>query len=374
MRCRPGIFISLLALWFTGSVRAQVPVVTQTNFTFRVMAANITTGNNQRYETPGLNIFKGLKPDVVAVQEFNYASATTNGINTTNAFREMIDDAFGTNFVYFRESASGYSIPNGIISRWPILTNGSWDDVRVPDRGFAWACIDLPGADDLYVVSVHLHSSGGAFSRAIEATNLTALIQSSFPAGAFIVVAGDLNTDSRSELALTQFKTFLSDAAIPHDGTIAADPDTNLSRGKPYDYVLPSFTLDSNRVATVIGSRTHANGLVFDSRVYTPLSEVSPVVSTDSSAVNMQHMAVVKDFRLSATMTNFITVPRPVLTLMTTNIIRWAGVSNLTYSVQGATNLNNWLPLGTATSTTTNFSFTNTQPATARRFYRVTWP
>ena len=96
--------------------------------------------------------------------------------------------------------------------------------------------------------------------------------------------------------------------------------------------------------------------------------------TTDSSAVNMQHMAVVKDFRLSATMTNFITVPRPVLTLMTTNIIRWAGVSNLTYTVQGATNLNNWLPLGTATSTTTNFSFTNTQPVTARRFYRVTWP
>jgi len=35
---------------------------------------------------------------------------------------------------------------------------------------------------------------------------------------------------------------------------------------------------------------------VFDSRVYTPLSDVAPVLSTDSAATNMQHMAVVRDF------------------------------------------------------------------------------
>lgn len=45
-----------------------------------------------------------------------------------------------------------------------------------------------------------------------------------------------------------------------------------------------------------IGSNSHTNGLVFDSRVYTPLSAVSPVLSTDSGASNMQHMAIVKDF------------------------------------------------------------------------------
>jgi hypothetical protein len=48
--------------------------VTQTNITVRVMSANLSSGNNQRYETPGLNIFKGLNPDIVAIQEFNYAS------------------------------------------------------------------------------------------------------------------------------------------------------------------------------------------------------------------------------------------------------------------------------------------------------------
>src|SRR5579859_7362144 len=75
----------------------------QSNVVVRVVGANISSGNNQSYLTPGLDIFQGLKPDIVAIQEFNYASMTTNGVNTPAAFREMINTAFGTNFVYFRE-------------------------------------------------------------------------------------------------------------------------------------------------------------------------------------------------------------------------------------------------------------------------------
>jgi len=41
---------------------------------------------------------------------------------------------------------------------------------------------------------------------------------------------------------------------------------------------------------------TYAEGLVFDSRVFTPLSAVSPVQSGDSGASSMQHMAVIRDF------------------------------------------------------------------------------
>src|SRR5437773_11939621 len=87
----------------------------QSNVVVRVMAANLTD-NSQTYGTPQLNILKGLKPDVVAIQEFDYASMTTNGVNTAAAFREMIDNTFATDFVYFRETitASG-PIPNGII-------------------------------------------------------------------------------------------------------------------------------------------------------------------------------------------------------------------------------------------------------------------
>src|SRR6185436_10722001 len=101
------------ALCFSSALFAQVPVVTLTNTTVRVMAANLSSGNNQRYEPPGLNILKGLKPDVVAMQEFNCSNSF--GINTPAAIRSMIDDTFGTNFVYYREPFTGNGdIPNGI--------------------------------------------------------------------------------------------------------------------------------------------------------------------------------------------------------------------------------------------------------------------
>lgn len=359
-------------LLFADSASAEVPVVTTTNTTLRVMAANITTGNNQRYEGPGMRIFRALQPDVIAVQEFNYASPNGAGISTPAAIREMVDSAFGTNFFYYREAGSGYFIPNGIISRWPILTNGTWDDAQVPDRGFAWARIDIPGTNDLYVVSVHLHSGGGSSSRAAEATNLRALIQASFPSNAFIVVAGDFNTDTRSETALNTFRTFLSDAAIPTDQ--AGDPDTNLSRAKPYDYVLSSFNLASNQTTTVVGTNRFANGLVFDSRVRPLLFDPSVVFTNDSSAVNMQHMAVVKDFRISYSVTNHVTVPAPSLTLIAPHVIHWTGVNGLTYTVQTNFTLGNWAIAGTATSVSTNFWFTNSASMSDVNFFRVVYP
>lgn len=49
---------------------------------------------------------------------------------------------------------------------------------------------------------------------------------------------------------------------------------------------------------TVIGANSFPNGLVFDSRVYTPIDDVAPCLATDSAATNMQHMAIVKDFSL----------------------------------------------------------------------------
>src|ERR1035438_5241802 len=107
--------ISILATvcWFLNSGHAQ------SNVNVRVMAANLN-GNTQSYQPFALRILQGLKPDVVAIQEFNYSN------NAAADFRVMIDAAFGTNFVYYREphTASG-DIPNGIISRWPIVNSGS---------------------------------------------------------------------------------------------------------------------------------------------------------------------------------------------------------------------------------------------------------
>lgn len=160
----------------------------------RVMAANLN-GNTQSYQPFALRILQGLKPDVVCIQEFNY------GGNTATDFRSMLDTCLGTNYVYYREPFNaGGDIPNGVISRYPILAAGSWADTvqSQPNRGFAWAQIQVPGTNTLYVVSVHLLTSSAA-NRGAEAANLQTLIQANFPSNAWVVVAGDFNTDSRTE-------------------------------------------------------------------------------------------------------------------------------------------------------------------------------
>jgi len=271
-----------------------------TNVNLRVMSANLN-GNQQSYQPFALRIFQGVKPDVVAIQEFNYTSTNGLGINTPAAFREMLDAAFGTNFTYMRETGS-YNIPNGVISRYPIIASGQWEDSLVNDRGFAWAQIDLPGSNDLYVVSIHLYSSGTAADRNAEAMTIKTQIQNNFPAEAWVVVAGDFNTSSRSEAAISTFSTFLSDSPIPTDAEAGGDADTNDPRNKPYDYVLPSFSMTNALTNVVFASHSFSNGLVFDSRVYSPLSDVSPVLVGDSS--NAQHMAVLKDFTVGEAVSN----------------------------------------------------------------------
>jgi len=367
---RVGSGVLLGALFLSSQALAQ------SNVTIRVMAANLTSGSNQRYETPGLNIFKGLKPDIVAIQEFNYASTGGAGINTPAAFRELLNTAFGTNFVYYRES--GYSIPNGIISRYPMLASGSWvdSDTGVNDRGFAWARVDVPGTNDLYVVSVHLKASNSGSDvsrRATEAAELKALISTNFPAGAWIIVAGDFNIYSEGEATVATLSTFLSDRPVPAD--LNGGTNTNQGRTERYDRVLVSFSLTNTLVPMVMPSHTLPNGLVFVSTNYVPLTDFLPVQFGDSTVSGMQHMAVIKDFRITLPVTNPI-VPAPLLVMSPEGVIRWNGVGNVTYTVQAKTNLYspNWLTLGTATSTTTSFSFTNSSAGGAQTFYRVIYP
>ncbi len=354
----------LLASTFAAfQIQAQSPALTQTNTTVRIMAANLN-GGVQSVQPFAIRIFQGLKPDVVAIQEFNYTSTNGLGVNTPTAFRELLDATFGTNFVYYRET--GYNIPNGIISRYPILASGSWDDTLVPDRGFAWAQLDLPGTNDLYVVSVHLYSGGTTTDRNTEATSVKNLVVANFPANAWVIVAGDFNTDSRSEPAVTTFKTFLSDSPIPTDAESGGDADTNEPRNKPYDYVLPSFSLASTLTNAVFPSHVFPNGLVFDSRVYTPLTDVAPVQSTDSA--QPQHMAVVKDFLIPYTITNAPT-DIPTIGIPPQSQKQEPG-SNATFTVvaSGAPTLTyQWRFNGGALDSATNSAYTrtNVQPPDA---------
>lgn len=253
----------------------------------RLMAANISSGNKQSYDPgEGVRIFQGIKPDVVMIQEFNYRS------NSSSDIRSFVDSTFDSSFAYYREG--GAQIPNGVISRYPIVESGEWDDGQVSNRDFAWARIDLPGPVDLWAVSVHFLTSGSA-KRKAEASELVSYIASKVPAGDYLVIAGDFNTDNRSEAALgTLAGTVVTSGPYPTDST--GNGNTNASRAKPYDWVLVDADLDAHKAATVVGASTFDSGLVVDTRRYAPLAEISPAVLSDSAATNMQHMAVVRDF------------------------------------------------------------------------------
>jgi len=261
--------------------------------TIRTVAANITSGNSQSYEGPGTRILEGLQPDVVMLQEFNVGASSS-----TAEVRAWVNTTFGTEFSYFRETYSG--IPNGVISRWPIVASGSWDDTTISDRGFAWARIDIPGDKNLWVVSVHLKASSGSSSqRQSQAQQLVSYIQTNVPPGDFLLIGGDCNTYSYNEACLGTLGEIV-DVSAPRPVDQAGDPDTNSGRSSPYDWVLAEPELDALETPVQIGSLSFANGLVFDSRVFSPLSLVSPVLSTDSAATNMQHMAIVRAFSVPA--------------------------------------------------------------------------
>ncbi|WP_438018290.1 endonuclease/exonuclease/phosphatase family protein [Sorangium sp. So ce315] len=257
----------------------------------RLMAANLTSGTRQSYDPGhGQRIMQGVKPDIVLIQEFNYGD---NGADDARAF---VDATFGSAFSYHREV--GAQIPNGIISRYPIIEAGQWNDGEVSNRDFAWARIDVPGPIDLWAVSVHFLTRG-ASARQAEAQQLVAAIQDVVPEGDYLVIGGDFNTDNRGEACISTLSEVVVTSG-PYPADRNGDTDTNAGRSKPYDWVLVDDDLDPLETAVAIGESRFASGLVVDTRVHAPLEELSPALATDSDASNMQHMGVVRDFLLPA--------------------------------------------------------------------------
>ena len=85
-------------------------------------------------------------------------------------------------------------------------------------------------------------------------------------------------------------------------------------------------------------------------------------------------MAVVKDFRLPYTVTNFVTVPPPLLRWVSPNSLCWIGSAQLTYTVQSSSNLTQWSFTASVGSTTTNYTFAVPPAHFGPRFYRAIWP
>jgi len=264
----------------------------------RMMAANTTTGNNQSYDPgEGKRIFQALKPDIVMIQEFNMETDTIDN---------FVRSTFGNNYNYYRGTGD---IPNGIISRYPILDKGQWSSPQINNRGFNWAIIDIPGDRDLLAISVHLSTDSS--KQISEMVNLDKKISENAN-GMYVVLGGDFNTATHNGVK-SSFET-----AFPMHVSYASDNskwpmdqkdniNTNAKRTNPYDYVLSSDDLFKLEVPVVIGEGTefehsYAHGHVFDSRVYSSLGELSvvePVKANDSGATNMQHMAVIRDFQFT---------------------------------------------------------------------------
>jgi cysteine-rich repeat protein len=258
----------------------------------RLMAGNLTSGNFQSYDLGhGTRIFQGLDADVVLVQEFNF------GDGSDEALRGFVSTAFGAEFSFFREGGGNGQIPNGVVSRFPIIAAGEQDDPLVTNRDFVWARIDLPNTSrDLWAISLHLLTDGT--KRPAEADALVAFIEANIPPSDYLVLGGDLNSGSRTEPAiLTLGAVVLTGAPNPADQN--GNSNTNANRSKPFDWLLADAELDPLEVETSIGAFTFPSGLVFDSRLFTQSeldASFSPVLVSDSAAPSMQHMAVVRDF------------------------------------------------------------------------------
>ena len=255
----------------------------------RVVSANLTSGSNQSYDGgEGIRILQGIHADVILLQEFNI------GANGAADLTGLVDSVCGANCTYVRGPTA--QIPNGIITSYPILSSGSWTDALVSNRTFVWAQIDVPGSKDLWAISVHLLTTS-ATARANEATAIVSNIMTSIPAGDYVVLGGDLNTDIRTEPALAAFApVFVVGTPFPADQN--DNDNTSGPRTKPHDWVLENSALDARRIPAVIGTTPFANGAVIDTRIYAPLTDIAPALMGDSGASGMQHMAVVKDFAL----------------------------------------------------------------------------
>ena len=254
----------------------------------RVVAANLSSGKYQSYDQGhGRRILQGLKPDIVLIQEFNY------GAKSVQAMDEFVGIAFGEQFEWFREPKG--TIPNGVISRWPIIKAGYWEDTQSPNREFSWARIDIPGPRDLWAISVHLLTAK-ASTRTKQVTALLNEVEAMVPVSDFLVIGGDLNTNTPNEGCFDLLDKVVSRAHLPRDQD--GNRNTNADRTRPYDWLLPDKDLEVFHDSVRLGGSVYPDGLVFDSRVYTPLTDVAPVEAADSAASGMQHMAVVRDFEV----------------------------------------------------------------------------
>lgn len=266
---------------------SEAPDAGPTEFAnLRIMTANLTSSASETYDPGnGIRLMQAVQPDVVLIQRFNYAR------NIQEDLQSMVDRV-GVGYSFARES--GATQPNGIISRWPILASGEWDDPLTAERDFAWARIDIPGPKDLWAVSVNLLTTHKDL-RKDEVDHLIQRMHFEVPMDDYVVIGGSLNTDTLDEPCFDVLRQLVITTG-PYPADAAGNTNTDADRKKPQDHVLVDPGLRELQTATLIGRSAFPGGLVLDSRVYSPLGDISPALAGDSGVTNMKHMGVVKDF------------------------------------------------------------------------------
>lgn len=248
----------------------------------RLVSANISSGNRQSYEGHAARIFQALHPSVVLVQEFNVP-------NDDRA--SFVRSTFGGEYTYSVEADS--SIPNGVISRFPILAHGEWkNSVPNANRDYAWARIEMPGGDRMLAVSVHLRTKAGP--RASEERELVEFINKSRQSGDVVVLGGDFNHDASLAAEMAGAAEFLNlGAPAPRNGRGGAG--TNATLSKKLDLLLVGHKWTARERAVNIAGKSYEHGAVFHSDM-AEAAALLPALPGDSFAPNMQHMPVVRDF------------------------------------------------------------------------------
>ena len=244
-----------------------------------------------------VRIIQGLKPDVACLQEWYVDYPAADDIDG------WVAAAFGAGYTYHRASA-GYQ-KNGIVSRWPILSSGSWPDLQRANYYHDWAVIDIPGETNLQVVSAHLHSSDEAI-RINQIKDVINYIRANFSNSHYLVISGDFNIANRSSEPIP---TLLNGSnwggscwVTISDGTpvdqVGGNDRTNVNRTYNYDWIIPNSLLGGKIASLDLGedSGPYAGGVVFDSRVFNPLSAVSPVQYGDTANGDQDHCPVMKSY------------------------------------------------------------------------------
>ncbi len=211
----------------------------------RIMAANTSSGNSQSYDPgEGIRIFRALKPDIVLIQEFNYKKSSIDS---------FVKNTFGDEYTYARGKGE---IPNGIISRYPIVQKGAWESNQVLNRQWDWAVIDIPGDRDLLAVSVHLHTSANTSEMGILRNHIDKKLASD-KRDYYVILGGDFNQPSWIPIR-SNFGSLFNVGKKAEDWPIdqLGKTYTNAKRTKQYDYLLCSADFCKLETPTVIGSHS----------------------------------------------------------------------------------------------------------------------